>query len=69
MDNNDDAYRRGLELLDTLHGGHVGEVMVEEMKAICPDFATMTIEWAISGIMGRPGWILRLANFSWWQVA
>jgi len=55
MDNDTDAYRRGLELLDTLHGGHVGEVMVEEMKAICPDFATMTIEWAINGIMGRPG--------------
>jgi len=53
MDN--DGYRRGLELLDTLHGGHVGEAMVEEMKAICPDFATMTIEWAINGIMGRPG--------------
>jgi 4-carboxymuconolactone decarboxylase len=55
MDNDTDAYRRGLELLDTLHGGHVGEAMVEEMKAICPDFATMTIEWAIDGIMGRPG--------------
>ncbi len=55
MDNDTDAYRRGLELLDTLHGGHVGEAMVEEMKAICPDFATMTIKWAIDGIMGRPG--------------
>jgi len=55
MDNDTDAYRRGLELLDTLHGGHVGEAMVEEMKAICPDFATMTIAWAIDGIMGRPG--------------
>src|SRR5690348_2170683 len=29
--------------------------MVEEMKAICPDFATMTVEWALNGIMGRPG--------------
>jgi len=55
MENNTDAYRRGLELLDALHGGHVGEAMVQEMKAICPDFATMTIEWAINGIMGRPG--------------
>ena len=55
MDNKNNAHRRGLELLDTLHGGHVGEAMVEEMKAICPDFATMTIEWAINGIMGRPG--------------
>lgn len=55
MDDTKDAYHRGLELLDTLHGGHVGEGMVEEMKTICPDFATMTIEWAINGIMGRPG--------------
>ena len=55
MDNNNEAYRHGLELLDTLHGGHVGEAMVEEMKAICPDFASMTVEWAINGIMGRPG--------------
>jgi 4-carboxymuconolactone decarboxylase len=55
MNINSDAYRRGLKLLDTLHGGHVGEVMVNEMNAICPDFATMTVEWAINGIMGRPG--------------
>jgi 4-carboxymuconolactone decarboxylase len=55
MDNKNNARRRGLELLDTLHGGHVGEAMVDEMKTICPDFAIMTIEWAINGIMGRPG--------------
>src|SRR5580765_8459345 len=29
--------------------------MVEAMKDVCPDFATMTIEWAMAGIMGRPG--------------
>lgn len=50
-----DAYRRGLELLEKLHGGQAGAAMVEELKDICPDFATMTIEWAIGGIMGRPG--------------
>lgn len=55
MDTKNQTYRRGLELLDTLHGGHVGAAMVEEMKDICPDFATMTIEWAVAGIMGRPG--------------
>lgn len=49
------TYQRGLELLEKLHGGHVGAAMVEEMKDICPDFVTMTIEWSIGGIMGRPG--------------
>jgi len=55
MHNQNDAYRRGLELLEKLHGGHAGAAMVDEMKEICPDFVTMTIEWSIAGIMGRPG--------------
>lgn len=50
-----DAYRRGLDLLEQLHGGHAGAAMVEELKDVCPDFATMTIEWSIAGIMGRHG--------------
>ena len=29
--------------------------MVAEMRDICPDFADMTIEWAIGSIMSRPG--------------
>jgi 4-carboxymuconolactone decarboxylase len=45
----------GLALLNQLHGGTAGEQMVEAMKGICPDFATMTIEWAMAGIMARPG--------------
>jgi 4-carboxymuconolactone decarboxylase len=49
-------YRRGLELLEKLHGGHAGEAMVAELKDICPEFAEMvTIEWALGGIMARPG--------------
>ena len=51
----DDTYRRGLELLEKLHGGQAGAAMVAEMKDICPDFATMTIEWSLGGIMARPG--------------
>lgn len=50
-----DTYRRGLELLEKLHGGQAGAAMVAEMQDICPDFATMTIEWSIGGIMARPG--------------
>lgn len=48
-------YAKGLALLDTLHGGHVGEQMVRELEEVCPDFVGMTLEWALAGIMGRPG--------------
>ena len=47
--------RRGLELLEQLHGGHAGAAMVAEMQEICPAFADMTIDWAMGGIMDRPG--------------
>lgn len=47
--------RRGLELLEQLHGGHAGAAMVAEMQHVCPDFADMTIDWAIGSIMDRPG--------------
>ena len=55
MDTNSETYRRGLKLLNELHGGHAGEQLVESLKEVCPDFATMTIEWALAGIMDRPG--------------
>ena len=49
------AAERGRALLAALHGGHAGEALVEEVRAICPDFASMTVEWALGGIMARPG--------------
>jgi 4-carboxymuconolactone decarboxylase len=52
---NNAARERGLELLEQLHGGHAGEAMVNELKDICPDLVDMTLEWALTGIMGRPG--------------
>ena len=48
-------YRRGRELLETLHGGHAGEAMVAELEDVCPAFADMSIEWALGGVMARPG--------------
>ena len=48
-------YRRGLDLLERLHGGHAGAAMVAEMQELCPDFADMSIEWALGGVMARPG--------------
>ena len=55
MYRNGSTYEKGLALLDQLHGGQTGEQMVDAMKDICPDFVTMTIEWAMAGIMARPG--------------
>jgi 4-carboxymuconolactone decarboxylase len=55
MKKHDEDYARGLKLAEQLHGGHAGQAMIEEMSRVCPDFSTMTIEWALAGIMGRPG--------------
>jgi 4-carboxymuconolactone decarboxylase len=55
MSNESDLRRRGLELLEQLHGGHAGAAMVAEMRDVCPAFADMTIDWAIGAIMDRPG--------------
>lgn len=46
---------QGLALLERLHGGGSGEQLVSSLEDVCPDFATMTIEWALAGIMARPG--------------
>ena len=48
-------YEVGLTLMNTLYGGQAGEQMIEAMKDICPDFANMTLEWALGGVMARPG--------------
>jgi 4-carboxymuconolactone decarboxylase len=48
-------YQKGLALLETLHGGQSGEQLVQSLEDICPDFVNMTLEWALAGIMGRPG--------------
>src|SRR5690242_8259748 len=50
-----DLRRRGLEVLEHLHGGHAGAAMVAELADVCPAFADMTIEWSLGGVMTRPG--------------
>jgi 4-carboxymuconolactone decarboxylase len=55
MTNEQNLRRRGLELLEQLHGGHAGAAMISEMRDVCPAFADMTIDWAIGAIMDRPG--------------
>jgi 4-carboxymuconolactone decarboxylase len=63
MNKNSDNYQTGLALLNRLHGGEAGEQMVKGLKDICPDFATMTIDWALGGIMARPGLDLLTREF------
>ena len=55
MKRDNETYQKGFALLNQLHGGQAGEQMVKAFENICPDFATMTIEWALAGIMARPG--------------
>lgn len=56
MENNkSETYQKGLALLNRLHGGQAGEQLVNNLKDVCPDFVDMTIEWAMQGIMARPG--------------
>jgi 4-carboxymuconolactone decarboxylase len=54
---------RGLELLEQLHGGHAGEAMVNEMRDVCPAFSDMTIDWALGGVLARPGLDLLSRHF------
>jgi 4-carboxymuconolactone decarboxylase len=63
MDDSTVLRQQGLELLERLHGGHAGEAIVTEMRDICPFFAEMTIDWALGGVMSRPGLDLLTRQF------
>ena len=51
----DETYARGLALFERLHGGHSGQDLAESREDICPDFLTMTMQWAFAGVLDRPG--------------
>ncbi|CAJ0821906.1 carboxymuconolactone decarboxylase family protein [Ralstonia flaminis] len=51
----DDTYARGLALFEQLHGKHSGKQLAESREALCPDFLTMTMQWAFAGVLDRPG--------------
>lgn len=55
MNTQTNLYKKGMELLTELHGGHAGEQIINQLKDICPDYATMTIEWAFGSIFSRQG--------------
>ena len=63
MMDSETLHRQGLELLERLHGGHAGEAIVAEMSTLCPPFAEMTIDWALGGVMARPGLDLMTRQF------
>jgi len=58
-----EMYKQGLALFQALHGQHAGQQLVDALQDICPDFGTMTIEWAMGGIMARPGLDLLTREF------
>lgn len=55
MLNHDEARQRGLQLLERLHGDGAAQALTDDMADLCPDFVDMTIEWALGGVMARPG--------------
>lgn len=50
-----ETYARGLALFERLHGGHSGEKLAGSREELCPDFLTMTMDWAFAGVLDRPG--------------
>jgi 4-carboxymuconolactone decarboxylase len=46
---------RGAALLEQLHGSGSAQALRTDMEGLCPDFVEMSIEWALGGVMARPG--------------
>jgi hypothetical protein len=46
---------RGKALLEQLHGDGAAPELINDMVGLCPDFVDMSIEWALGGVMARPG--------------
>jgi len=55
MHSDPEQHQKGVSLINRLHGGHSGEALIADFAEVCPDFATMTTDWAGAGIMARPG--------------
>ena len=48
-----ERYKQGEALLNKIHGAHTGEAIVSALDDICPDLASMTIEWGFGEIVSR----------------
>jgi len=47
--------QRGMQLFESLYGNGAGEALQQDMAGLCPDFTDISIEWAMGGILSRPG--------------
>lgn len=47
--------QRGIACLEQLFGDGAAAALISDMAGLCPDFADMSIEWALGGIASRPG--------------
>jgi 4-carboxymuconolactone decarboxylase len=45
----------GAALLEQLHGSGAAQALKADMEGLCPDFVEMSVEWALGGVMARPG--------------
>src|SRR6185295_3028794 len=50
-----ERYQKGEALLNKIHGAHTGETIVSALDDVCPDLASMTIEWGFGEIVSRSG--------------
>lgn len=55
MNINPELRRSGMALFDELYGNGAGDDLRKDMADICPDFTDISIEWAMGGILARPG--------------
>jgi len=46
---------RGVAYLEEMFGDGAAQALINDMSDLCPDFAEMSIAWALGGIASRPG--------------
>lgn len=52
---NQELRPRGMAYLEEMFGAGAGDALISDMDGLCPDFAEMSIEWALGGVACRPG--------------
>lgn len=60
---NPELRKRGQELFDKLYSTGTAAAMTEEYRAKSSDYADMSLEWAIGGLLARPGLDIRAREF------
>ena len=55
MITNTELCEQGMRLFNELYGNGAGEELRKDMADLCPDFTDISIEWAMGGILARPG--------------